>query len=268
MKSSSATAGKILSSESGQHAGKPPRIIKQAEMVEAHYRIGQHSGAPPAPADLARAEAERIRHETEARCREQILAAEKQAEAVMSEARAEAVRLVDEAQQRVRALEDQARNEGLRRGEAEGKAKLQNAVNQFQQVMVAAQSDRARLLAGSEAEIVRLVLQIARKILKIEPIINEQVLVRVTRDALERLGQRVDVHIFVHPEDVELLHFALSQLQDLALEIVIDPDPRVEPGGCRIESRAAEIDARLGTQFDAIAKSFLAVAEGGGDTLE
>ncbi|PKL75584.1 MAG: hypothetical protein CVV27_14580 [Candidatus Melainabacteria bacterium HGW-Melainabacteria-1] len=256
-----------MSSETGPNA-KAPRIIKQAELVSGSYFIGQREGHAPDLGALERAESIRLRAETEAHCREMLMQAEQQAEAVMSEARTEAVRLLNEAQQRVQQLEAQARAEGLARGEAEGQAKLQSALAQFQAVMLAAHADRARLLAGSEAEVVRMVLQIVRKILKIEPIINEQVLIRVCRDALERLGQRVDVMIHVHPEDVELLHFGLSQLQDLALEIVIEADDRVEPGGCRIESRAAEIDARLSTQFDAVARSFLAVAEGSENPLE
>ena len=256
---------KILSSEHGT----PPRIIKQAELVSSRYRVGAVDGKMlPEPVDTAGLEADRLRGETEVRCRELMMQTEKQAEAVMSEARAEAVKLLEEARQKVGQLQAQAQAEGLRRGEAEGKAKLADALNQFQQVMLAAQNDRGRMLAGSEAEIVRLVLQVVRKILKIEPIINEQALVRVVRDALERLGQRVDVYIYVHPEDVELLHFSLSQIADLALEIVIEPDENVEPGGCRIESKAGEIDARLSTQFEAVARSFLAVAEGKENQIE
>ena len=87
------------------------------------------------------------------------------------------------------------------------------------------------------------------------------------RDALERLGQKVDVHIDVNPQDLELLHFSLTQIEDLALEIVIDTDAKIEPGGCRIQSKAGEIDARLSTQFDAIAQSFLALADGTEQTL-
>lgn len=246
-----------------------PRIIKQAELESQLYRIGSPGGqAVEDPIGQAQQESERLRAETESHCRQLVQQAEKQSEQVMSEARAEAVKLLEEARQKVAAIENQARDEGLRRGEAEGQAKLQGALDQFQGVLGAAQADRARMLAGSESEVVRLVLQIVRKILKIEPIINEQALVRVIRDALERLGKRVDVNIYVNPEDVELLHFSLSQIADLALEIVIEPDDKIEPGGCRIESRAGEIDARLSTQFDAIARSFLAVAEGRDNQIE
>lgn len=239
------------------------RIIKQAQLADLRFQIGAPGVPQPDPdVETLREQAERLQAETEARCRDLLVQAEKQAEAVMGEARAEAVRLLSEAQQRVHQIESQAHADGVSRGEAEGLNRLTQTLDQFQQVMMAAHADRARLLAGAESEVVRLVLQIVRKILKIEPIINEQVLVRVTRDALERLGQRVDVNIYVHPEDIELLHFSLSQIQNLALEIVIEPDDRIEPGGCRIESRAGEIDARLSSQFEAVAQSFLAIAEG------
>lgn len=253
---------KILSSE---HRSLP-RIIKQAELESRRYRIGEPDGGSAEPDE--RLETARLRAEAELAGRQLLLEAEKQAELVMSEARSEAVRLLEEAQQKVARLEAQAREEGLQRGEAEGRARLQAGLDQLQQLLSAAQADRARLLAGSEAEVVHLVLQIVRKILKIEPLINEQALIRVVRDALAHLGQRVDVNIYVHPEDVELLHFSLTQISELALEIVIEPDERIEPGGCRIESRSGEIDARISTQFDAIARSFLALAEGKENQIE
>ena len=143
------------------------------------------------------------------------------------------------------------------------------AEEQYQQKLLEAEKKADYIMneARDESEVVNLVLQTVRKILKIEPIINEQVLIRVIRDALERLGQKVDVHIDVNPQDLELLHFSLTQIEDLALEIVIDTDAKIEPGGCRIQSKAGEIDARLSTQFDAIAQSFLALADGTEQTL-
>ncbi|MGV3522707.1 MAG: FliH/SctL family protein [Candidatus Sericytochromatia bacterium] len=241
-----------------------PRILKQAPLLGQALSIGAApSPSPPDPDVLKQA-----RLEAQQAAQHLIQEAEQQAAALMREARSESVRLLNEAQQKVSQLEQQAWQEGLQRGETEGMARLQAALTQFQGVMQAALDERARLLAGAEAEMVHLVLQIVRKILRVEPLINEQTLIRLTRHALERLGHRVDVCIFVHPADIELLHFSLSQLNDLALEIVIEPDPQLSPGGCRITSRAGEVDASLETQFDAIARSFLALAEGSGDPLQ
>lgn len=249
-------------------SSEAPRIIKQAQMVSQPYWLGQSGTAELSELQRQHSEIEALRLETENSCRQQILQTEKQISAMMNEAREEAVRLLQEAQQKVQQIQEQAHSEGLRRGESEGRAKLTQALEQTQAVLLGAQQDRARMLAETEAEVVHLVLQVVRKILKIEPIINEQVLTRVIRDALERLGQRVDVNIYVNPQDVELLHYTLSQIQDLALEIVIEADEQVEPGGCRVSSQAGEIDARLSSQFEAVARSFLALAEGSENQIE
>lgn len=245
---------KILSSEPGCKVYKqisietePVRLGRaQAQNIESQHKH-QH---------------EEKQRQLEADIQTRLQAAEQKSERMMIEARQESINLLNEARQKVKQMEEQAYQEGLQRGEAEGHAKLQATLTHFQAVLEAALGQRAELLEQAEQEVVHLVLEIVRRILKLEPIINEQVLVRVVRDALQRLGQRVDVHIYVNPEDVDLLHFSLSQIQELALEIVIEPDPEVPLGSCRIASKAGEIDARLTTQFDAIARSYLALAEG------
>lgn len=234
------------------------RIIKQAQLEDEPLFLGDASARASSPAHKAHS-LERLAQE---QYQQKRLEAEKEADRIMNEARAEAARLLQEAQQKVTQIEKQAYQEGLQRGEADGRAQHLQALQAFQTVLLEAQNERRRMLANTESEVVHLVLQTVRKILKIEPIINEQVLVRVIRDALERLGQKVDVHIDVNPQDLDLLHFSLTQIEDLALEIVIDTDVQIEPGGCRIRSRAGEIDARLSTQFDAVAQSFLALADG------
>lgn len=241
------------------------RVYKQIAIEAEPIRLGR------AHADAQSPEAKHQRHhedkqrQLEAELQERLQSAEQAAERLMIEARQESINLLNEARQKVRQMEEQAYQEGLQRGEAEGQAKLQGVLTHFQAVLEAALGQRAELLEQAEQELVHLVLEVVRRILKLEPIINEQVLIRVVRDALQRLGQRVDVHIYVNPEDVELLHFSLSQIQELALEIVIEPDPDVPLGSCRIASKAGEIDARLTTQFDAIARSYLALAEGHSD---
>lgn len=236
---------------------QPSRVFKQIQLEPGQVRVG--SQAPHAD----RLDAEQARHQAlEAECQALLTKAQEEAAALLRAARQEAVELVNESRQKIQQQSEQAYQEGLQRGEAAGKAQLQQALEQFQNVMQAALAERERLLAASEQEVVHLVLEVVRRILKIEPLINEQVLIRVVKDALQRLGKQVDVHIYVNPEDVELLHFSLSQIEELALEIVIDADPQMAVGSCRILSRAGEIDANLTTQFDAVVRSFLALAEG------
>lgn len=263
MKSSFPTGARILSSK----FPRPQRIIKNITFEESRVTIGESSAAQNPQADAETEFQARLKaQERELQQRSQ--AAEKEAEKIMQEARSESIRLINEAQERMKEIEKQAFQQGFQQGENEGKKQLQEALSHFQNVIQAGLQARSEILHQSEGEIIELVLEIVRRILKIEPLINEQALIRVTQNALERLSQRVDVRIFVHPEDVDLLHFSLSQLENLALEIVIEPDDSMSPGGCRIQSQAGEIDATLDHQFKVIAQSFLALAEGDAVPLE
>lgn len=188
--------------------------------------------------------------------------AQAEAEQILQKARQDAATLIHESEAKMQLLQEQALQTGLAQGKAQGLAQLKQAAELFESVLQEAHAERSRLLEGSEADAVQLILAIVRKVLKVEPIINEQVILKVTRAALQRLSQVAEVQIAVHPADLELLHFNLSQLADLALEIVLEPDEKIAPGGCRIHSRSGTIDATLDSQFETVARSFLAVAEG------
>lgn len=240
----------------------PPRsVIKHVTLTSGHREIG--GNAPPArtaPSALSPLEAQQEAAQDLKRRAQQ--EAKQEAEQVLAKARAQASQMLAEAESRVQALEKEAEERGLAFGKAQAKQATESALQQLKTVFEASHQERQRLLGDVEREVVHLVLDIVRRLLKIEPLINEQVLIRVTRNALEHLGQKLEVVISVHPEDTELLHFSLSQIQDLALDIVIEPDDTLHIGSCRVHSKAGRIDADLNTQFDAIAQSFLAMAEG------
>ncbi len=239
------------------------RVLKHVVVETQHRQIGvsQTSSNPstpsrrdtvkPSPVDQAQKEAEAL-----------LSQAQQQARDILQKARQQAGQMLAEAEDKVKTLELQATERGLNTGQQQARAEVEKSLQHLQQVIEAAQNDRTRLLANTEQEVVELVLAITRRILKIEPLINEQVLIRVAREALSHLGQQLEVLIEVHPEDVELLHFSLSQIEDLALDIVIEPREDISIGGCRIRSQSGNVDANLQTQFDAIAQSFLALAEG------
>lgn len=252
---------RILSSEH-------PRIIKQAPLIQHYRRIGGDSPETMTLHSNLEAELDAQRAACEAACQRRLHETETQIEAMMAEARSASANLLHEAQQKVSQITAQAEQQGREQGRVAGQNELKQALQQLQALLQAAQIDRQNLLQQSEAEIIQLVLQIVRKILRIEPLINEQVLVRVVREALERLGKKVNVQIYVHPEDLELLHFSLLQIEDLALEIELIADPAIEPGGCRVISQAGEIDATLQTQFETIARSFLMLASDQTDPLQ
>ncbi len=240
---------------------QPPfrSVLKQVAFEPDYRQVGgsdeTKNASSPAPTPSAQ---EALSQHKEKMLQE----AQSEAEHILTKARQQASQMLSEAEERVNTLTREAQEQGRAQGVAAGRAELQQALHQLKSLFEETHQTREALLAGAEQEVVHLVLEIVRRLLKIEPIINEQVLVRITRHALERLGQKLEVIIQVHPEDVELLHFSLSQIEDLALDIVIEPVADIHIGSCRVHSKAGRIDADLNTQFDTVAQSFLARVEG------
>jgi len=180
-----------------------------------------------------------------------------EAEQILAEARLEAQGLIDLAYEKSQAIESSAFEKGLSQGEKQGQMALSEVSEYMHQVLKETQADRERTLSAVEGEVIELVLKIVQQILNIEPIINESVLIQVVKRALKELGQKVDIVIYTHPEDLELLHFSLNQIKDLALEIVLEADESIQPGGCRVCSVAGDIDAEIDRQFQEISGQFL-----------
>lgn len=251
-----------MSSEFSFH----PRILKQVRLEAEPWVIPspQPITKPEShtPQEVVQREVEKQRQFLQQQSEALLQQARQEAEALLQQARQDAARILSEAEAKLQQMETQAYQEGLARGEKEGQAQIAKILEQFHAVLQEAYAERQRLLASTETEVVHLILEIVRKILKIEPIINEQVVVRVVRSALQQLGNTVTTKIYVHPADLELLHFHLSQLDPMDLDIVLEADEKISPGGCLIRSEAGVIDATLDSQLDTVIRSFLAVAEG------
>lgn len=250
---------KILLSDPSPSSSFQRSVIKHVTLSSGHREIGGPTPPHPSGPGPSVPTDQEVVQNLQRLAQQQ---AQQEAEQILAKARQQASQMLAEAESRVQALEKEAEVRGFMTGEAQAKQETRASLAQLKTVFDGAHQERQRLLAGVESEVVRLVLDIVRKLLKIEPLINEQVLIRVARHALEHLGQKLEVVIAVHPQDIELLHFSLSQIQELALDIVIEPDETIHIGSCRVYSKAGRIDADLNTQFDAIAQSFLAMAEG------
>lgn len=175
--------------------------------------------------------------------------AEREAVRIVTEARAEVERLLGTA----RAEAEELRKTTMARAEAQGREAAAA-------VLVAAEAARARLQNDAEADIARLALQIARKVVAGELAQNDAAIGRIVAQALQsaRLGRAVVVRI--HPEDAPGLQERFPSLLAAAGRsegLVLRPDPALARGDCVIESELGTIDARLETQLAAIERALV-----------
>lgn len=183
--------------------------------------------------------------------------AEQTARQLVGEALAQAQSIEDEASQRgYQAGFDQ----GFALGKAEGERQAQVQAQAEREVL---RGDVACLLAHIEAErqrtwntlepeMIRLVFELARLVIKQEVEVSRDVCLGVVRNALRRVTESGTVRIRVNSEDLPTIRGNRDELLTLVdnlrhLEII--EDRRVGVGGCIVETEGGNIDARLETQL-------------------
>jgi flagellar assembly protein FliH len=112
----------------------------------------------------------------------------------------------------------------------------------------------------SEQALVALALEVAQKLVAGLPVSFEMVEAAI-REALARVEESTDCHLYLHPEDWELLQQFNSAL------LVASPQPprlhfhratEVTRGGCLVKTHFGVIDGRRETKMELLRKSVLA----------
>ncbi len=160
-------------------------------------------------------------------------------------------------------IRQQAREEGYTHGLQQARQEMEQAfqlqvlrlqeevtafLNQLQQRFEA-------YLQSTEPQVLELVMEIARKVVRDELRQHPEHVLNVVRDTLRRVKGFGTVRVRVHPSDLERVRqFRTSLLTVLegAEGIEVVEDRRVEAGSCVVETEHGTYDARLSTQFEEI----------------
>lgn len=191
--------------------------------------------------------------------REQILKeAEAQAQEVLAQAQEQSKAVLDEAKRNgYNQGFAQGKEEGRAKGRAEGLSQARAVIVQVQEILAQALGLEVEIQNQLEQELVKLALAIAKKVVGELAVEKEQLVLHTAKRALERVQGELEVTVRVNLEDLELLQRERATLlaqADGIREIKFLEDPRVERGGCLIETNLGTIDARLKTQFAELAK--------------
>jgi len=172
----------------------------------------------------------------------------------------------------ITALQKQAERqaaEAYRKGFAEGSAaaaaeateRERSRQEQFGAAIEHLASYRARIRREAEADLVRLSLAIARRLMHRELHIDPQALLGLLKAALERIEHQEAHRVRVHPA---LAAAARQSLDGRGIPIEVVPDSRLAPGGAVFETRRGDVDAGLETQLAEIESGFVDLLPKGG----
>lgn len=115
---------------------------------------------------------------------------------------------------------------------------------------------REQMIHATERQMVQLALVIARRVVQREVSLDSDLLVAMSRVALDRLGESARVTVRLSPEDFEATS-ATRAAPWTGAHVTVVADPRVGRGGCRLESEFGTIDAGADAQIQEIARALL-----------
>jgi flagellar assembly protein FliH len=272
-----------------QRASQPaPKVVEQLEEVEEYsgpsaddlrreaelFKAGWDKekavmvAAAQAEADTITRNAEKHAFEEIKRQKEAgallLVQAEAQAGRIAEESAAKAAQFDAAAQKKAAQLEQEARErgftEGKEKGWAEGKAEAERLIGRIHAVLSKTIEKRAEIILESEAQLVQLVLQIAKKVVKVLSENQKNIVINNVLQALKKLKTRSDITIRVNLHDLNIVteHAKeVVQMFEKIKNVTVLEDSTVDPGGCIIETDFGQIDARISSQLREIEEKIL-----------
>ncbi len=178
---------------------------------------------------------------------------------LLETAQAEADGLIAQAQTRAAQIESEAYEKGFAEARDKVAEEINTAVEDLRAKLSHTLSELEPLYtliaARAERDLVKLALEVARKVVQREVTTDSDIVLTLARVALERLHPRAVAKVLLHPEDFEFVTARRHQLSNTsALEFVSDAS--IGRGGCIIQSEHGDIDARIEQQFASIERGF------------
>jgi flagellar assembly protein FliH len=200
----------------------------------------------------------------------------RQSEDILSSARREADEIVAKAREEYDQVRSEAIQDGRNEGLLQAEQKLDERANEIAEQRVSArlttalpalraaaeslQAERDGWLIRWEQVAVRLGVAIAEKLIQRQLTITPDIAVEMISNALRLAAGQPQMTVYLHPEDLAAWGDRASQIiQSLTAcaDTTLVPDHQASRGGCRIETRHGEIDARVETMLHRIAEELL-----------
>ena len=172
-----------------------------------------------------------------------------EAKDILAKAHEQAAQLIEDARQEKDALFEESSERGYAAG-----------LNKWNEALAEAWSRRDDFLSRNEAELVKLAVAIAEKIVRRSVEAGSDVVLQTVKEALKSVRGERRITIKVNPSEEDELREQANSLKLLGSEVgdlVIVGNPSVSAGGCIVESELGVIDAQIDTQLASIEKALM-----------
>ncbi len=148
-------------------------------------------------------------------------------------------------------------DDGHTQGLNEGLTKSREVSRQFADAIRDAIDQRQILLEEAKQQVLKLVLQISRKVTHDAVDADPELVAKMIRGVIDSLIDPSRLKIKVSTKYLPIVEQNINEFlkgSTAIKDIAIEADPRVISGGCFIETPGGDIDARLESQFEVVAE--------------
>ncbi|UGQ15980.1 flagellar assembly protein FliH [Borrelia sp. RT5S] len=147
------------------------------------------------------------------------------------------------------------RKEGYEVGFSRGCEDFDKLVGKLNSMIAALVAKRKEILESSGDQIMKLVMQIAVKVVKKIVDTQKSVVIENVNEALKKVKNKTNIIIRVNLDDVDIVSHEKTEFVskfDFIENLEVVEDINIGKGGCVIETDFGEIDARISSQLDRI----------------
>jgi flagellar assembly protein FliH len=194
---------------------------------------------------------------------------------ILKEAREKAAGIINQAEENSKKAYEEARQQGYKKGYEEGEQKglaegfekgrqqglatAERMIEEAIDVKKRALETKERLVKEAEAEIIQIVLAIARKVLGEQIKTDREAVLGAVRKALEKCTFSGRVTMKVSPDDYDVIELSKKRLLaeiDGITQLDIEVEEGLSQGSCVLETESGFIDSSVEVQLSRIENTF------------
>jgi flagellar assembly protein FliH len=158
-------------------------------------------------------------------------------------------------------LEKTAYENGFLQGEKVGidiaEQKIEAVMRRYGESILELGKLRSSLYMQVEREVVKLAVEVAKKIVHREIQVDKDIIQTLVRVALSHVAEKSAVTVHLSPQDHNHLLALRDELsQSEGRDISLLADKSIERGGCLIQTECGDIDARIEEKFREVEQAF------------
>lgn len=185
---------------------------------------------------------------------------EQKAQEIIEAAKTAAQELLEEAKNKAQEEMDNFIEMGRQEGFAKITEEMQDTILTIDKFAQCQFEIKRNIIKSAHLDIVKLVVDISRKVCSKSLELDENVLKEITQSAIGALKDKENITIIVNPEMAETIYAISDELKERIPQLAsikIIEDNSVSPDGTIVESPLSRVDCRISSQISEIAEKLM-----------